>query len=34
MLLPGADVAGLLEDTWALAEAGEGHVTAFLDLLR
>lgn len=34
MLLPGADVAGLLEDSWALAQAEEGSIAHFLDLLR
>ena len=34
MMLPGADLAGLLEDAWALALAEEGPITRFLDLLR
>lgn len=32
-LLPGTDLAGLLEDSFSLAEAGQGNITRFLDLL-
>lgn len=33
MLLSGADMAGLFEDAYSLAEAGDLPVTHFLDLL-
>ena len=32
--LPPADVAGLLDDTWALAQAGAAPISAFLNLTR
>lgn len=28
------DVAGLIDDAWAIARAGRGHITPFLDLTR
>lgn len=33
MALPGADLAGLIDDAYSLAEAGEGPISRFLDLL-
>ncbi len=32
-LLAGTDLAGLLEDSFSLAEAGQGNITRFLNLL-
>ena len=32
-LLSGTDLAGLLEDSFAVAEVGEALITRFLDLL-
>lgn len=32
--LPPADMAGLLDDAWALAEAGAAPISAFLNLTR
>ena len=33
-LFPQVDVAGLLDDAWAIAEAGRGGITPFLNLTR
>ena len=33
MVLSGIDLAGLISDSYSLAEAGEGSIRHFLDLL-